>query len=80
MGSSSPAGYIYPSLWLQEQFDKNITELPHAVQSDSYGSAFALSLIHISSIAASPPHVMMPSHRAASLCNVTTSLEGVSKI
>ena len=41
MGSSSPAGYIYPSLWLQEQFAKNITELPHAVQSDSYGSAFA---------------------------------------
>ena len=39
--SSSPAGYIYPSLWLQEHFDKNITDLPHAVQSDSYGSAFA---------------------------------------
>src|SRR5699024_12361359 len=38
--SSSPAGYIYPSLWLQENFDKNITDLPHAVQSDSYGSAF----------------------------------------
>ena len=39
--SSSPAGYIYPSLWLQENIDKNITDLPHAVQSDSYGSAFA---------------------------------------
>ena len=39
--SSSPAGYIYPSLWLQENFDKNIIDLPHAVQSDSYGSAFA---------------------------------------
>lgn len=39
--SSSPAGYIYPSLWLQENFDENITDLPHAVQSDSYGSAFA---------------------------------------
>ena len=39
--SSSPAGYIYPSLWLQENFDKNITDLPHAVQSDSYASAFA---------------------------------------
>ena len=39
--SSSPAGYIYPSLWLQENFAKNITDLPHAVQSDSYGSAFA---------------------------------------
>lgn len=41
MGSSSPAGYIYPSLWLQENYEKNITELSHAVQSDSYGSAFA---------------------------------------
>ena len=26
--SSSPAGYIYPSLWLQENFGKNITDLP----------------------------------------------------
>ena len=41
MRSSSPAGYIYPSLWLQENFEKNITDLSHAVQSDSYGSAFA---------------------------------------
>lgn len=39
--SSSPAGYIYPSLWLQENYNHNITELAHAVQSDSYGSAFA---------------------------------------
>ena len=39
--SSSPAGYIYPSLWLQDNFGKNITDIPHAVQSDSYGSAFA---------------------------------------
>ena len=39
--SSSPAGYIYPSLWLQENFGKNITDLDHVVQSDSYGSAFA---------------------------------------
>lgn len=39
--SSSPAGYIYPSLWLQEKFGKNITDLEHVVQSDSYGSAFA---------------------------------------
>jgi phosphonate transport system substrate-binding protein len=41
MSSSSPAGYIYPSLWLQENFQKNILNLSHAVQSDSYGSAFA---------------------------------------
>ncbi len=41
MGSSSPAGYIYPSLWLQDNYEKNITNLSHAVQSDSYGSAFA---------------------------------------
>ncbi|MEY8354477.1 phosphate/phosphite/phosphonate ABC transporter substrate-binding protein [Lachnospiraceae bacterium 54-53] len=41
MSSSSPAGYIYPSLWLQDNFQKNILNLTHAVQSDSYGSAFA---------------------------------------
>ncbi len=41
MSSTSPAGYIYPSLWLSENYEKNITELSHAVQSDDYGSAFA---------------------------------------
>ncbi len=39
--SSSSAGYIYPSLWLQENFGKNITDLPHAVQYDSCSSALA---------------------------------------
>lgn len=41
MSSSSPAGYIYPSLWVQDNFEKNILNLSHVVQSDSYGSAFA---------------------------------------
>lgn len=41
MSSSSPAGYIYPALWLQENFDKTITDLEKVVQVDSYGSAFA---------------------------------------
>nr|WP_106782557.1 PhnD/SsuA/transferrin family substrate-binding protein [Lysinibacillus timonensis] len=41
MSSSSPAGYIYPALWLQENFDKTITDLSKVVQADSYGNAFA---------------------------------------
>ena len=41
MGSSSPAGYIYPALWLQDRYQKGITDLANAVQSDSYASAFA---------------------------------------
>lgn len=41
MSSTSPAGYIYPSLWLQENYDKGLTDLASAVQSDSYGSAMA---------------------------------------
>lgn len=41
MSSSSPAGYIYPTLWLQENFGLSITDLPNAVQNDSYGSALA---------------------------------------
>ena len=39
--SSSSAGYIYPSLWLQANYQKHITDLTHAVQADSYGNAFA---------------------------------------
>ena len=41
MSSSSPAGYIYPALWLQDRYGKGITDLSSAVQSDSYASAFA---------------------------------------
>lgn len=41
MNSSSPAGYIYPALWLQENYEKGITDLQHTVQADSYGSAMA---------------------------------------
>lgn len=41
MSTTSPAGYIYPSLWLQERYNKGITDLASAVQSDSYGSAMA---------------------------------------
>lgn len=41
MSSSSPAGYIYPTLWLQDNYEKSITDLTTTVQSDSYGSAMA---------------------------------------
>ncbi|MBU5594289.1 PhnD/SsuA/transferrin family substrate-binding protein [Amphibacillus sp. MSJ-3] len=41
MSSSSPAGYIYPAIWLGDNFDKTITDLDNVIQSDSYGSAFA---------------------------------------
>ncbi len=41
MSTTSPAGYIYPALWLQERYGKALTDLENAVQSDSYGSAMA---------------------------------------
>jgi len=41
MGPTSSAGYIYPALWIQKNFGKNITDLTHAVECDSYGTAFA---------------------------------------
>lgn len=41
MSSSSPAGYIYPAIWLSDNFDKSITDLDNVLQADSYGSAFA---------------------------------------
>lgn len=42
MSSTSPAGYVYPTLWLMENFDgKTIGDLEHTFTADSYGSAFA---------------------------------------
>ena len=41
MNSSSPAGYIYPSLWLQDNYDKHISDLSHTALSDNYGTAFS---------------------------------------
>ena len=41
MSTTSPAGYIYPALWLQENYEKGLTDLESAVQSDSYASAMA---------------------------------------
>ncbi|MFI3236846.1 MAG: phosphate/phosphite/phosphonate ABC transporter substrate-binding protein [Lachnospiraceae bacterium] len=41
MSTTSPAGYVYPSLWLQENFENGIIDLENAVIADSYGSAFA---------------------------------------
>lgn len=41
MGSSSSAGYIYPYLWLQKNYEKGLTDLPSIVQADSYPSSMA---------------------------------------
>lgn len=41
MSTSSSAGYIYPTLWLQANYNKKLTDLAHVVTSDSYGSSFA---------------------------------------
>lgn len=41
MSTTSSAGYIYPTLWLQTNFGKSLTDLSHVVTSDSYGSSFA---------------------------------------
>ncbi|ENH98028.1 phosphonate ABC transporter substrate-binding protein [Gracilibacillus halophilus YIM-C55.5] len=41
MSTSSPAGYIYPEIWLRDHYDKSITDLENVVKTDSYGNAFA---------------------------------------
>lgn len=41
MSTSSSAGYIYPTLWLQENYGKKITDLSQVTPSDSYGTSFA---------------------------------------
>ncbi|OJF91808.1 phosphate/phosphite/phosphonate ABC transporter substrate-binding protein [Alkalibacterium sp. 20] len=41
MNSSSSAGYIYPTIWLQDNFDQSLTDLSQIVQADSYANSFA---------------------------------------
>ncbi len=41
MSTTSPAGYVYPTIWMMENYDKKLTDLASAVASDSYGTAFA---------------------------------------
>ncbi|MCL2588883.1 MAG: PhnD/SsuA/transferrin family substrate-binding protein [Oscillospiraceae bacterium] len=41
MGVSSPAGYIYPALWLYDNFGQSIPHLDHVLPADSYATGFA---------------------------------------
>lgn len=41
MSPTSSAGYVYPTILLQEKYGKGIRDLSHAVQADSYASSFA---------------------------------------
>lgn len=41
MSPTSSAGYIYPTMWLNDKYQKNVSDLENKVQSDSYGSSVA---------------------------------------
>lgn len=41
MSASSASGYIYPSLWLLEKYDKGISDLSNVIESDSYATSMA---------------------------------------
>ncbi len=41
MDTTSPAGFVYPSLWIQSTYGKHIADLTHAEVSDNYGTAFS---------------------------------------
>ena len=41
MSPASASGYLYPSLWLKENYGKKISDLAHVVQSDSYSTSAA---------------------------------------
>ena len=41
LGNSSSAGYIYPTLWLMDNYGKKITDLSTVTQLSGYGESFA---------------------------------------
>lgn len=40
-GSTSGASYVYPNLWLDQNFDKSITDMPNAYDAGGYGNSIA---------------------------------------
>lgn len=41
LGPTSASGYIYPCLWLKENFGKGISDLSHVTESESHSTALA---------------------------------------
>ena len=41
MSPASASGYLYPSLWLKENYGKTLKDLPHVIQADSYTTSTA---------------------------------------
>jgi phosphonate transport system substrate-binding protein len=41
LGTSSSAGYIYPALWLYENYSKKISDLSNVIPLSGYGESFA---------------------------------------
>lgn len=41
LGTSSSAGYIYPTLWLMNNYGKKVSDLSNVTTLDSYGTAFS---------------------------------------
>lgn len=39
--ATSSAGYVYPSIWLNERYGKTVADLKHAIQTTGYAAAFA---------------------------------------
>lgn len=57
LSASSSSGYIYPCLWLQEQYGKSITDLDHVIQSDSHGTSVARLAAEQADIIVSYAHI-----------------------
>lgn len=61
LSASSSSGYIYPSLWLQENYGKGITDLSHVIQSDSHGTSVARLAAEQADVIVSYAHIQYKS-------------------
>lgn len=57
LSASSSSGYIYPCLWLQENYGKSISDLSHVIQSDSHGTSVARLAAEQADIIVSYAHI-----------------------
>lgn len=57
LSASSSSGYIYPCLWLQENYGKSISDLSHVIQSDSHVTSAARLAAEQADIIVSYAHI-----------------------
>ena len=63
MSPASASGYLYPSLWLKEKYGRQLSDLPHLAQADSYTTSMARLASGQADVAVAYAHIRINSEK-----------------